>query len=125
MANTHRTSIRFDMTQEADARAWNYLHGIAHEEQKGLSQVTIAAITYYGEHKDEKPSRSGEITEEQLEQALQKVLPDALMQAMRGMLANAFAPAAQGMAPKSGVLAPENKPEPRVSKAAMDFMASF
>ena len=125
MANTHRTSIRFDMTQEADARAWNYLHGIAHEEQKGLSQVIIAAICYYGEHKAEKNIQNNGIVEEQLEQALQKVLPDALMKAMRGMLANAFAPTAQGMAPKSGVLAPENKPEPKVSKAAMDFMASF
>ena len=125
MANAHRTSIRFDMTQETDARAWNYLHGIAHEEHKSLSQAIIAAICYYGEHKDEKPGRSGGITEERLEQALQKVLPDALMQAMQQMLTNAFAPTAQGMAPKSGVLAPENKPEPKVSKAAMDFMASF
>lgn len=95
------------------------------KNKKSLSQVIIAAITYYGEHKDEKPSRNGGITEEQLEQALQKVMPDALMQAMQRMLANAFAPAAQGMAPKSGDLAPENKPEPKVSKAAMDFMASF
>ncbi len=77
------------------------------------------------EYKAEKAGQAHGAGEEELEQALQKVLPDALMQAMQQMLANAFAPTAQGMAPKSGVLAPENKPEPKVSKAAMGFMASF
>ena len=65
------------------------------------------------EHKAEKANQANGAGEKELERALQKALPDALMQAMQRMLANAFAPTVQGMAPKSGVLAPSWRKLPK------------
>ena len=121
----HRTSIRFDMTKESDARAWNYLHDMVPDEYKTLSQAIIAAINYFGEHKGTPVSATIGLDGTQMERVLQDILPNALVLAFQKLVLKDFEVADLPIAPKSAGLAPKAEPEKKMTQAARDFMNSF
>lgn len=125
MKTDHRMSVRFDMTREADARAWNYLHDMAQGKYKSISSAVIAAVNYYGDHKNAKLTAGAVIDGDQLRQALQEVLPTAIVMAFQMLVLNDLPVEGQAAAPAPRILAPNQEQEPKVSQTAMDFMSSF
>ena len=125
MKTDHRMSVRFDMTREADARAWNYLHDMAQDKYKSISPAVIAAVNYFGDHKNARPAPSAMIEGDQLRQALQEVLPTALVMAFQMLVLKDLPVDGQAAAPVPRILAPKQGQEPKVSQMAMDFMSSF
>ena len=125
MKTDHRMSVRFDMTREADARAWNYLHDMAQDKYKSISPAVIAAVNYFGDHKNVKPTAGTVIDGDQLRQALQEVLPTALVMAFQMLVLKDLPVDGQAAAPVPRILAPKQEQEPKVSQAAIDFMSSF
>ena len=125
MKTDHRMSVRFDMTREADARAWNYLHDMAQDKYKSISPAVIAAVNYFGDHKNADLATSAVIDGDQLRQTLQEVLPTALVMAFQMLVLKDLPVDGQTAAPIPRILAPKQEPEPKVSQTAMDFMSSF
>ena len=125
MKTDHRMSVRFDMTREADARAWNYLHDVTQDKYKSISPAVIAAVNYFGDHKNANPATSAVIDCAQLRQTLQEVLPTALVMAFQMLVLKDLPVDGQTAAPLPRILAPKQEPEPKVSQTAMDFMSSF
>ena len=125
MKTDHRMSVRFDMTREADARAWNYLHDVTQDKYKSISPAVIAAVNYFGDHKNARPAPSAMIDGDQLRQTLQEVLPTALVMAFQMLVLKDLPVDGQTAAPLPRILAPKQEPEPKVSQTAMDFISSF
>lgn len=125
MKTDHRMSVRFDMTREADARAWNHLHEMTQDKFKSISPAVIAALNYYGDHKNANPATSAVIDGDQLRQALQEVLPTAIVMAFQMLVLKDLPVDGQATAPVPRILAPNQEQEPKVSQTAIDFMSSF
>ena len=116
-----RYNMKFNLTKEADARAWNYLHERDTKQYKTESDALIAAVNSFFGQKEPVAAAGAGIDSDQLRKILREELPDALISGLQKLIMGDYQPISQ---PKSEK-AQESVRKETLSKVALDFMNSF
>ena len=118
MKRIFTTTLRLDMTDEEDRRAWSYLQRMDKKQYRSYSRAIVAAVNdYFG--RQEQLAADPYLETREKENAFLKQITETIEQGLR------FAPVGMlPFTPPAAVEAPSAEDDENIS-AALDFADSF
>lgn len=125
MNKTVSTNIRFNLKNEADRRAWEYLQSMDRKKYKSYSKAVICALCEYFEREQKSANDPYLETREKEDAFLNRILQTIETGLCKNSSSAALGSLIQLLQQPQTKTEQEEKSESSVSDAALDFADSF
>lgn len=125
MKKTVSTNIRFNLKNEADRKAWEYLQSMDRKKYKSYSRVVICALCEYFEREQKSANDPYLETREKEDAFLNRILQTIETGLHKNSSSASLGSIIQLLQQPQAKTEQEEKSESSVSDAALDFADSF